>query len=257
MRPSGGLLSGGRETFSGKVRRTRPEGDGSSIGQDKAGGEDKGSVDGNGSPFGGYIEDARLRYDSSGDGLLSGVGRWRGDVDVEEGVWKEKSSSLAGHSQYIQKDAGVGCVQVPKTFGDFDAQTKSGTPAVGLLAARDTGFMSFTVARGIDEIPRDQEAPCGATYRMDENSLVAWEELSSAGKDVCPSEDAPVYEFERIRSISGKEVADLPVFNLGTCSGVYEAAGFLVHNCRMPVIWWDRWIVTGKHPLQSYVPPSH
>lgn len=45
-----------------------------------------------------------------------------------------------------------------------------------------------------------------------------------------------LYEFEAITHLGGREVEGLPVFNLGTETGTYEAAGFIVHNCGMPVI---------------------
>ncbi len=48
--------------------------------------------------------------------------------------------------------------------------------------------------------------------------------------------DASLYEWASVEAVEQREVADLPVFNLGTSTGTYEAAGFLVHNCGTPLI---------------------
>jgi glycosyltransferase involved in cell wall biosynthesis len=55
----------------------------------------------------------------------------------------------------------------------------------------------------------------------------------------CFIEDDSVYELTPIKNISRREVSNLPVFNLGTRSGTYQANGFLTHNCGTPVITTD------------------
>ena len=46
-------------------------------------------------------------------------------------------------------------------------------------------------------------------------------------------------EYQAIHSVSRRAVERLPVYNLRTKSGTYNAAGYLVHNCGTPVIVTD------------------
>lgn len=87
---------------------------------------------------------------------------------------------------------------------------------------------------GIATLPRNQAPAHAARGGVLPGAPSGTDRGSSARDAEYISAEYRGAQFTPVRSVSAYEVVDLPVFNLTTASGMYRAAGFLVHNCGIP-----------------------
>ncbi len=180
-------------------------------------------------------------------GLHSGASRRRGDYYIKENGWYRKKITSPysddRYLQYVQSYDGVvtkynnrpkcpaqGAANRERVRQRFDQ------PELGFHYSRTNSFAVLPVSRAI---PNRQEGSNKSTSGILRTETGFFRRSASIGTRNRLNADDTVYEFTPIASITSREVQNLPVFNLGTSSGTYEANGLLVHNCGTPVITTD------------------
>lgn len=207
----------------------------------------QGSQDG----LGAFVPRPRLvlpgDLDRTGAGIHGGVGRWRG-FDHAQAIGRggeEGSSSRSGRRDLQQQP---GHDELATREGLYPELALEVCPqGIGVLGGQRQPHM--VVPHGGHELSAAVSGPsavldCEAT--SDGDHLGVSRSTSGPAEGRRPSAStrgagahAPVYESAAITALSYREVVDLPVFNLGTSSGTYEAGGLLVHNCGTPVVCTD------------------
>lgn len=185
--------------------------------------------------------------DLSGAGVHGGVDRRR-RLDHAQAVRRsgeEGSSSRPGRRDLQQQPGHDGLVTREGLYPELALEVRP--QRIGVLGGQRQPHM--VVSHGGYELPAAVSGTpavpdCEAT--SDGDHLGVPRSTPGAAERGRPSAStrgagahAPVYESAPITALSYREVVDLPVFNLGTSSGTYEAGGLLVHNCGTPVISTD------------------
>ena len=173
--------------------------------------------------------------DDFGGTCISGGDHRRGGVHISEESGEKKERSCNQDWEYVGgidpmdsgKDSNAQCP---------DFQEGGERKSVGLLGAFDQGIELSPSLRSTAPVLGYQEASNGNGYRMDSDSIRAGQDTLPIREEGRSETNDPVYELTRIQAISQREVSNLQVYNLGTRTGTYQANGFLVHNCGLPVI---------------------
>lgn len=183
---------------------------------------------------------------SGGVGVSCGADRRRGvylptqEVGVgATGCYTGSAGNQHSGTDYrlaIQQTNNAEYMGGPSTCEGNCRETRVQTGNDGVLGQR---FELFAVVQGTVAIPGIEEASYGAASRVGRTTVGAGKNGQVYGANEPVGADASLYEYTGVRSIRRREVADLQVYNLGTRSGVYEAAGLVVHNCGVPVLTTD------------------
>jgi glycosyltransferase involved in cell wall biosynthesis len=90
--------------------------------------------------------------------------------------------------------------------------------------------------QGAFALPCYQETADGVISRVDRTTFDKNQTPTDGLSPTGIRDDDAVYEFAAIEDIRSRSVKGLPVYNLGTCTGIYAANGYLAHNCGTPAI---------------------
>ena len=179
---------------------------------------------------------ASLGFGANGIGLLGGIDRWRGDcidsqiprqmeADSANCEYVNGSDCLAGIKDHVTVCGGGNKTGETQPFDQLYVQYhRPGSSPPIRISPSVHGDQAPTITVGHRVLLSPQSAkqrrpsypaPDGGHFRS-----------SSA-------------QYQTVKSVERRYVTDLPVYNLSTKSGVYYAAGFLVHNCGIPVVVTD------------------
>lgn len=174
-------------------------------------------------------------------GVFGRTDRWRGDGNaqacVQAGAVSSSPCTDGHYCEYGLGDDGVAQSQNPNTkYGSslFDSATKARKSSdLEFQRQRNGLFGSVSISDPVSdgETTTNGDA-CGV-------GGIALGPVPSGSTDETRDylgPDDPLYEWASVEAIARREVENLPVFNLGTSTGTYEAAGFLVHNCGTPLL---------------------
>jgi len=200
----------------------------------------------------GYVKGRQITEQIEGFGKIEGFETRiveRGQTAVytkrEEGIQEEDSHPYGACFQHVQTNdrLGSGETSIPeRNRRQIPEQKQQGTlqrESFGQVVGNISGVQVSEVLQDLDGLSGNQKTTNGNNLRMVQDSSVSSEASGIAREVESTFEDAPLYELARLRHITRREVRNLPVYNLGTRTGDYEAAGYLVHNCGCPVIAGD------------------
>lgn len=175
--------------------------------------------------------------------LLCRFDRWRGDCHAQENGQEECSSFGSGcqyGGEHHQLDGG--------TYPDSEYCTVHEARVGSRLCQRlssegndffHSGFQLPPIVQSpvaLSDLEKTSNGNAGGVVR---DSLESVHVREGYGAYDSIGTDGSLYEYTGLRAISSREIENVPVYNLGTRTGTYEANGLVVHNCGTPVITTD------------------
>lgn len=173
---------------------------------------------------------------ADGIGLPGGIDRWGGDrIDSKIPRQMEANRAHCEHVKGSNRLAGIEDHVALRPGGDATGETQ---PSDQLHVQYYWAGPPSSV-RISSSVHGDQASATTVGHRV-----LPFAQSAEQRRPTYPAPDGDHFrgssaQYQTVQSVRRRGVTNLPVYNLATRSGVYYAAGFLVHNCGLPVIVTD------------------